>query len=55
MLAGMGKLKNFAPLYRLTLVSTWMISLESLVLVGEADFRESPRWLSWPPVEDYGL
>ena len=49
-IAGMGKLRNFAPLHRLTLVSTRVISLESPVIVGKAGFRESPRWLSWPPV-----
>ena len=54
-IAGMGKLRNFAPLYRLTLVSTRVISLESLVIMGEAGFRESPRWLSWPPVENLGI
>ena len=34
-IAGMGKLRTFAPLYRLNLISTRVISLESLVIVGE--------------------
>ena len=48
--AGKGKLVSLVPFNRLGHISTRDNSLEGLDRVDEGRIRESPWWLSWPPV-----
>ena len=48
--ADKGRLVSLVPLDRLCHISTRGNSLEGLDRVDEGRIRESPWWLSWPPV-----